>query len=150
MDWEPVGPSSVPVEPAMWGKDHLSMITYIVARTLDYAGVLDNKHLRIHAAVHGVFQYDPQYDGAEYPTKLADDKTTADYGVLFHDDFSCIQDLVALGYVEAWAQEYDSMQYATMRIKALLTDKGLDLAKAIIKHRGQGKPLSKFKVKTPV
>lgn len=135
-----------PVYEDLWGHDHLSIVTYIVSRTLDYAGVLDNKHLRIDGRVHSAFEHDPGTHGNKYPTRL-NDGTIAEYP---HDDFSCLLDLIALGYAKAWTRDYEKANsFASMEIKVELTDKGLELVKELLKHRATGKSIGEYKFETP-
>ena len=70
------------IEPKYFWVDHFSTLLYVESRCVDYGGKLDLQHLRRWG------------DRGKYPTRLQD-------GVKVdgHDDFGCIDDMEAAGWL---------------------------------------------------
>jgi len=77
---------------ALWGKDHWSTLAYLETRVVDQAGKPDLRHLRCDPRRHPGLGNGQ--DGGAYPTRL-NDGTTREH----HDDWDCIDDMVAEGLV---------------------------------------------------
>jgi hypothetical protein len=99
--------TSVPaVDPVMFGKDHWSTFAYVETRCVDYKGVLDGDHMRCHGARHPMLAGAGRRagviggaDGAPYPTRLKRAGDGSPVELSDHDDYDCIDDLIACGLV---------------------------------------------------
>jgi hypothetical protein len=83
----------VPIE--KFGKDHWSTLLYVKARAVDFKGLLEMDRMRTDLSRH------PQYatplkiqagGTKKYPTRLSSGEKLLD-----HDDWECLDDLVAAG-----------------------------------------------------
>lgn len=70
------------IPPDKWGKDHKSTMLYAETRAVDYRGQLPEADPRM------------RLDGHKYPTRLLDGME-----VLGHDDYMCLQDAQAAGFL---------------------------------------------------
>ena len=86
-----------PVPMKFWGKDHWSTFAYMDTRCVDYIGVPNAEHLRVDGDRHPAFANGAwrSTGGKKYPTLLKGGKRLAD-----HDDWDCIDDLIAAGLLE--------------------------------------------------
>ena len=113
IEWTPV--QGEPVPESQFGKDHWSLLAYAETRTVDYRGTIEHDHLRCHARRHPEFfgagtreSVAGGVDASDYATRLrgeaiTDESGRAHYGVLEryeHDDYDCLNDLVAAGLIE--------------------------------------------------
>lgn len=78
----------------LWGKDHWSTLAYLETRIVDHSGVLDPRNMRCNTnGPHGHFAH--VANDACYDTRLIGASIQS-----FHDDWDCIDDMVAAGLVE--------------------------------------------------
>lgn len=139
-----------------WGKDHWSILGYLMSRAADNkvptpiglsgTGVfsLEREHLRCNEAKHPMLRgYRPSGIGGwrdEYSTRLRgywkeDGSTDLSRWVTGHDDWDVLDDLEADGIVEiiSLANGY-----------ARLTKKGLSLGARLVKHKAGGGHFATF------
>lgn len=143
--WEPYeadGSDFVPVE--RWGKDHWSTMAYLFTRCMDHAGVIDNRHMRTHPRVHrglvGITLGKIQ-DGSAWPTRLRDGEAER------HDDWSCLEDMVAAGVLTAQARvRYTSQMFGGSEARVRFTDVGKRVAQALLVHKVDGGQYAKFEM----
>ena len=109
------GDEAVPVE--KWGVDHWSTLMYIEAMCVDNGGIIKNEKMRCNARLHRHFAHD--HDGSKYPTRLAEDEKLEN-----HDDWSCLEDFVALGLCRAYLKRVFDDPFGNMRARVELTDRG--------------------------
>lgn len=101
-----------PVPMALFGADHWSTFAYVETRTVDHRGQLAHDHMRCHAARHPMMLgakhavSGVSADASRYPTKVKasatpdDDGFYGDADLPDHDDYDCLDDLVAAGLLE--------------------------------------------------
>lgn len=90
------------IEIARWGKDHWSTFAYIETCAVEEQGV-DADRMRTHPRLHlRCYQMKREMslrsgmgDGSGYPTRLNDGTSVAP-----HDDWSCVEDMIAEGLLE--------------------------------------------------
>lgn len=97
--------SEPPIDPTRFGHDHFSMLGYIETRTVDYKGTLRHEHMRCHARRHPVMMSAKgsglgRADGSAYPTQLRGGEEVRE-----HDDYDCVDDLIAAGLLEVHMPE---------------------------------------------
>lgn len=99
MERPDVDPENEIVPMRYWGKDHWSTLMYLEHRAVDKGGVIDKRQMRcdprLHRELANVSMMGKLVDGSKYPTRLRDGETIAP-----HDNWSCVEDLVAYGLVE--------------------------------------------------
>jgi hypothetical protein len=108
----PADTSRTPVPITLFGTDHWSTLAYVETRAVDHKELLDHDHMRCHAGRHPVMLHAKRRvsagsaDGSRYPTRIKA-STTPDangrYGVTEvpdHDDYDCLDDLIAEGLLE--------------------------------------------------
>ena len=75
-----------------WGHDHISTFAYVMSRFYNDGGVLVREHMRVGSHHPGL-----QHRGStkDHPTQLRG-------GALLskHDDYDCLDDIVAAGYIK--------------------------------------------------
>jgi hypothetical protein len=143
--YEPVGDDRVPME--RWGKDHWSTLAYLETRIVDYRGKIAHDHMRCHAGRHPAMLHAKRRgllfgtgDGSQYPTKLRDGEL-AD-----HDDYDCIDDMIAAGLVTATMPPAPAATLVTGLVEAelmtratyALTPLGQAIAGQLRAHKGNG------------
>jgi hypothetical protein len=96
----------------LFGNDHWSTFAYVETRAVDHKGLLDHDHMRCHAGRHPVMLQAKRRisagsaDGSPYPTRIKASATPdpdGRYGVTEvpdHDDYDCLDDLIAAGLLE--------------------------------------------------
>ena len=133
---EPERPSLNVVDPSRWAKDHWSTLAYIDTRIVDYGGRIDHAHMRCHLSRHPQFvSIDPRgevRDGARYPTRLRDGELKD------HDDWDCVEDLIAAGLLE-WNGTGIHPVFA-------LTPRGLTVAQRLREHKAGGGQFGAFRM----
>lgn len=114
----------VPIPPERWGKDHWSTFAYVGTRCVDYKGVLDKSHMRTkrdkHPNLEGESQKRFLSADKEYPTRLRNyfkDKTDC---VTDHDDWDCIEDMVAAGLLVKIDEAYYQLTEEGWRVDNLI------------------------------
>lgn len=139
----PFGVTDVtPITPvAKWGRDHWGTLLYLESRVVDYAGKIDNNHMRTNARVHrkllGDAQIQARMGGEEYPTTLRNGDT-----IHRHDDWSCTEEMVAhqLVVIRGERNRKPSKVFGGGEVVIELTDLGWRVAHAIRRARGDGTP----------
>jgi len=121
-------PAPVPIEE--FGADHWSTFGYIETRIVDHDGVPAFHHLRCLAARHPLFQHRGG-DAGRYPTKLKGGRTLYD-----HDDWDCLDDLVAAGLLENKGTGANPVY--------CLTPRGEEIAGKLRAHKGRGGKWDEF------
>ena len=148
MDWteyEAEGGDYVPVE--RWGQDHWSTFAYLETLAVDAKGMIDNRRMRCNPRLHrafigyigtnGVRVMPPDFGGREYPTRLKDGELSG------HDDWSCLEDMVAAGLLRAWFDR-PAGDPIFGRAKITLTDRGKALAGQLRAHKAGGGCFANF------
>lgn len=118
-----------PVPPKFFGKDHWSTFAYLETRCVDYEGRPDNRHMRCDPRRHPGLSH-IKWNG-DYPTRL--------FGMVElpkHDDWDCVDDLVAAGLME--------LDGTGIHPVVKLTNLGHTVAAALRKHKAAGKNFSDF------
>ncbi len=111
-----------------WGKDHHSLLLYIETRLVDHGGALNEQNLRGHME-----------GWRKYPTLLVEGHKQ--YG---HNDYDCLADLIAEGYVEAdnpsgrvtFRGRGGQVTKLGYKVNAL-TEKGYDLAHRLRREKAE-------------
>ena len=81
------------IPPSEWGRDHWSTLLYIETRAVAYRGGIDRRHLRINGARHpGLAHVRGDF---VHPTRLRAGRIEPE-----HDDWDCVEDMVAAEMVE--------------------------------------------------
>lgn len=125
-----------------WGKDHWSTFTYLETRAVDGGGMIDNRRMRCNARLHREFANveTPGFSSLkEYPTILK-------YGELEnHDDWSCLEDMVAARLIEAFYQvKYPNRALGNSVAKIELTELGWQIAGQLRRHKANGGKFSSY------
>lgn len=141
--------SYVPVNE--WGHDHWSTLAYVETRVVDHLGRLNPENLRCDIRVHRVFANSANFMGAgpTPPTRLADGTF-----VERHDDWSCIEDAIAAGFIimddeeAAIGGRHD--EHGIWRCgpspRFTLTDEGRRVAGLLREHRARGGKWETFRL----
>lgn len=96
---------SEPIAPERFGKDHYSTLLYVETCAVDCGGKLDHDRMRCDLSRHPVLAAAGRTaavfgkpDGRAYPTQLrpVDGQPAVVAG---HDDYDCLDDLVAAGWL---------------------------------------------------
>ena len=123
----------VPLE--QWGKDHYTTLLYAETRAVDYRGKLDNAHMRCDPRLHRDFantNLGGQVIGGTSPTRLKEGELAN------HDDWSCLEDMAALGWVRIWWHQAYRMPVGGSVAKIELTEEGWRQAHALRRHMASG------------
>lgn len=96
-----------------WGGDHWSTLLYLETCAVDHQGSVRLTALRGHR----------ERRPAQYPTRLNDGTEVAN-----HDDFDCMDDMVAEGLIELVRGHFE----------VRLTDLGWQVVSALRQHRAEG------------
>lgn len=139
------GVDAIPV--SEWDHDHWSTLAYIETRCVDADGVIDNDRMRCnwrrHRKLVGPRQLQSGADGAAHPTRLA-------AGVLCrkHDDWDCLNDMVAAGFVEIVDEEdrRPAQAFGGMRVTVRMTEAGMRAASDLRAHKASGGSFGTFAV----
>lgn len=137
--------SATPV--SKFGKDHWSLLAYVESRCVDGdagVGTLVCAHLRGNSHTHpllantawkpgfstrlkGFFEYEQRSDVAK--------AIEAGFMLEGHDDWDCLDDLAAAGYVEI-------LSLANGRVR--MTEAGLEMAAQVRQHKARGGQFAGF------
>ena len=84
------------VTPDMFGRDHETTLLYIETCCVDHAGIVKKEHLRCDGARHPLRQSRYARDLPKHTasTRLADGSLLSE-----HDDWDCIDDMIACGWL---------------------------------------------------
>ena len=123
----------IPIE--RWGKDHWSTFGYIETRIVDHKGVPSLAQMRCDPDIHPQFgchadvgtESDPD---KRFPTRLNDGELTR------HDDWSCLDDAEAVGFLENTG--------TGMHRVYRFTDEGLEVAQKLRAHKAEGGQFAEF------
>lgn len=134
-EYKPNGGDYIPME--RWGKDHWSTFAYLETVATDRDGHIDRQRMRCNARLHrelaNVSPWNSLVDGGEYPTRLIDGNLEK------HDDWSCVEDMVAAGLVRAFfRQENYDRAFGNTEAYIELTDEGWRIAAELRQHKAQG------------
>jgi hypothetical protein len=145
-DWiayEPEGEDYVPVK--RWGKDHWSTFAYLETRAVDADGLIDNRKMRCNLRLHRPFAANTPgasvgspVDGSRYPTRLKDGELPN------HDDWSCLEDMVAAGLITAEFREKHGPAFGSGEARIRLTDEGRIVAAKLRGHKAAGGSFASF------
>ena len=130
------GDDYIPI--ARWGQDHWSTLAYLETRVTDGRGLIDNPRMRCNPRLHRHFAHvctftGKPHDGPEYPTRLKDGE------IDHHDDWSCLEDMVAAGLITAqWRVRHVGALFGNSEAKVALTDAGQALAAQLRAHKAGG------------
>ncbi len=131
-----------------WGKDHWSTLAYIEARVIDNNGIINNLQMRCNSRLHRGYTYvglnAMMTDGAKYPTRLQ-----GDIELEKHDDWSCLEDMVAANLVIAQFREnskYPNEIFGNMEARVELTELGIQVSGMLRAHKAQGGMYAKFQL----
>lgn len=136
MNWiqyEAEGDDFIPIE--RWGHDHWSTLAYLETRVVDGKGAIDNRRMRCNARLHREFAHSA--DGSEYPTRLKDGEQDR------HDDWSCLEDMVAAGLLIA-SFRGSGKPFGGTQGRIQLTEAGLDITAQLRNHKANGGTYATF------
>lgn len=135
-----------------WGKDHWSTFAYVEVRIVDHRGKLSHDHMRCHSHHPAMLSAKRAVSAASgcgdaYPSLLRDGETAA-----HHDDYDCIDDMIAVGLIEVTMPEPPAATLITglveqeMMTRAVyrLTERGQAVAAQLRQHKGAGGKWSTF------
>ena len=142
--YTPVGDDRVPM--ARWGRDHWSTLAYLETRIVDHRGRIAHDHMRCHARRHPLMHAAKRRvlsvsgDGSAYPTRLRDGEL-AD-----HDDYDCLDDMIAVGFVTVTMPPAPRGTLVTgfveselmTRATYALTAAGVHICAQLRTHKGRG------------
>lgn len=142
-EYEVAGDEYIPIE--LWGKDHWSTLAYLETCAVDYRGLVDNRRMRCNPRLHRKFAHFDYLgvivDGSRYPTR------TKTGEIQRHDDWSCLEDLVAAGLIKAyWRVRYPEQIAGGAQAKIELTALGLKIAADLRAHKARGGSFASFSV----
>lgn len=115
------------IAPERWGRDHWTTLLYAESRAVDYNGVLDNRHMRCSSRLHRPFAHSASKAVAP-PTRLLNGEQAN------HDDWSCLEDMVAAGMVEV---HHAANSGGIGKARVVLTDLGWRIAHQLRRHRAE-------------
>jgi len=148
MEWSEyraTGDCYVPV--ADWGADHWSTLAYLETRAVDANGIIDNRRMRCEPRLHREFMHDVAFfisaaiTEKKYPTRLAGGVELDD-----HDDWSCLEDMVAAGLIKAFfRRKYHGRAFGNSEAKVEFTNTGLAAAAALRRHKARGGKFADFR-----
>ena len=145
MDWleyKADGNDYVPMD--QWGKDHWSTLAYLETRAVEGGGVINNRQMRCDARLHREFAHmgldHSIVGGGKYPTLLKDSRELEN-----HDDWSCLEDMVAGGLIAAWYRvKYPNRAFANSIAKIKLTELGWWIVGQLRIHKANGGQFAAF------
>jgi hypothetical protein len=132
--YEPDGDDYISME--RWGHDHWSVLGYLETRIVDNHGVIRNQQMRCNTRLHRAFAH--SVDGAVHPTRLRE-------GVVeTHDDWSCLEDMVAAGLVVAEFRQQNNYFFGSSEARVRFTSLGQDIALQLRAHKQNAGDWSDF------
>jgi hypothetical protein len=133
---------TIPIE--KWGKDHWNTLAYIETRAVDHRGEIDNRQMRcdprIHRSLANIMPFSGVVmNGGEYPTRLREGTQSN------HDDWSCVEDMEALGLLnEVTYKTTSSQAFGNAKAVIQFTPKGSALAGQLRAHKARGGTFATF------
>lgn len=112
-----------PIQPVLWGRDHLSTLLYVETRVADHRGTIKREHMRCDRQRHPLQAHLGSMGGPS-PTQLADGTLRHD-----HDDWDILDDLERAGLL-IWG---GTGMHPVIR----LTDLGWTVSAALRRSRGE-------------
>lgn len=144
--YEPEGDQYIP--PEQWGRDHFQTLLYLETRAVDHKGIINNQNMRCNPRLHREFAnigFSGIIDGSKYPTRLKDEE------IYNHDDWSCLEDMVKAGCLEAYYWNHNPEEMiGNYKALVMFTPAGLALAAALRAHKASGGKLADFKMEAPL
>ena len=134
------GDDYVPV--SEWGSDHWSTFAYLETRAVDAKGQIDNRRMRANMRLHRHFFWATvlhRADNKEYPTRLKGGSELKK-----HDDWSCLEDMVAAGLLRSWFRRVNDDAFNNSRGRVEFTELGLSVAAELRRHKANGGQWSNF------
>ena len=133
------------IEIDRWGKDHWSTLAYLECRVVDNKGIVDNLQMRCNPRLHrgftNILPMGAIVDGSNYPTILNDGETEK------HDDWSCLEDMVATGLIIAIYRVKKSAEFVGhMEARIKLTELGLQVSRMLRAHKADGGTFTTFRM----
>lgn len=132
--------SYVPV--SKWGKDHWSTFAYLETRAVDHKGIVDNSRMRCNVRLHKEFAFENfgnVVSGDKYPTRLKQGELEK------HDDWSCLEDMVATGLLRAFTRvKFHGQIFGNSEARVELTELGQIYAEQLRRHKMNGGAFATF------
>lgn len=138
------------VKVADWGKDHWSVLGYVESLCVDSinkgVGEIDKRRMRCNPKRHplhavnanfGVGGWKPEYGSRLSGFWITDDKTDPKRQIKSHDDYDCLNDLEAAGFIDIVSEAN-----GYVRMTAL----GQTVAGDLRRHKASGGYFSNFRV----
>lgn len=133
IEYEVDSSDCIPIE--RWGKDHWATLAYLECRVVDNRGIVKNEHMRCEPRLHREFAHSPMLmavSDKKYPTILNDGEINN------HDDWSCLEDMVAAGLLRAWWKQIRRQPFGNSKAKVELTERGETICGELRKHKAKG------------
>jgi len=129
--------TSIPVE--QFGKDHWSTLAYVETRCVDFAGVLGKDQMRCNMNRHADMAGPHQQRSLvmKWQEKYGTVLNTGTI-IVHHDDWDCLEDLIAAGFVEPIIPTYEGM--------VCMTEEGTRVAQLIRVFKSQGGRYADFRL----
>lgn len=136
-----------PVSRSDFGKDHWSAFAYIVTRCIDHGGQPNKDHMKTNTKRHptgaGIAGH------SDCPTRLKGyfdlpEKDRKSRELKGHDDWDCLDDLIAAGLLIEPSDEGTGM-FPVYRV----TDKGWEVSKLLNTHKADGNHFATFESEAP-
>lgn len=132
--YEPDGDDYISMD--RWGHDHWSVLGYIETCIVDNYGIIKNQRMRCNTRLHREFAH--SVDGAMHPTRLRE-------GVVEnHDDWSCLEDMVAAGLVVAEFRQQNNYFFGSSEARVRFTPLGQQIALQLRAHKQDGGDWANF------
>jgi len=114
---------TIPID--QWGKDHWSTFAYIEHCCTNNDGIPDLRRMRADRDLHPGLAVNPDFgENKKYPTRLKENREVHN-----HDDWSCVEDMEALGLLR-WVGSGISPCFK-------LTDLGWKIAHQLREHKAR-------------
>jgi hypothetical protein len=141
----PEGDGYLPI--SEWGQDHWSTLVYLETCAVDGRGIVNNNRMRCNPRLHREFMSTAPgaYTGEpnKYPTRLANGCIQND-----HDDWSCLEDMVAAGLVKAFFLQVEDAAFGNSQAVVEFLPAGRTIANDLRAHRAQHGNYKRFQVIT--
>lgn len=121
-----------------FGKDHWSTLAYLETCCCDNDGLIKNQHMRCNNRLHRGFSHTVDSD---HPTRLKEEELQN------HDDWSCVEDFVAAGYVRLEFRQVNDKTFGNLEAKVQLTDDGFDVVYRLRRWKANGRTFGNFQIK---
>jgi hypothetical protein len=135
-----------------WGKDHWSLLAYVeylCVNSGDHKGVIGNERLRGNPTRHPELctSWQKRETPQPYPYGTRLKKGSIDW----HDDWDCLFDLEMTGLVATenfLDYKYkSSLHSAAKGVTVVITEKGMEIASELNKHKAKGNQYKTFRYK---